>query len=173
MAFPPASAPARHSCSLESLVEAAGLAADLPSAVAAQFETPAVLLETAPGRCRPAQSQFRTISRQNCARGKKTPRYPYDNRARPNCQVPDRLVLWGTVAVRNPLHAFNLIGPPEKAHQIPPFSPKKSEDVSRLKAFGLLAGIRLDAPLKIFAAPGPQAVATGRIPDKAKRSKHH
>jgi len=131
------------------------------------------LLETVPGPCRPAQSQFRTISRQCCARGKKMPRYPYDNRARPNCQVPDRLVLLGTVAVRNPLHAFDLIGPPEKSHQIPPFTPEKSHDVSRLKAFGLLAGISLDAPLKIFAAPGPQAMATGRIPDKAKRSKHH
>src|SRR5580704_12549152 len=67
----------------------------------------------------------------------------------------------------------HFIGPVEEAHEIPLLVPQKTDDIFWLKALGLFAGIGLNPPLQIFTAPGPQAVAASRIPDKAERRKHH
>lgn len=76
-------------------------------------------------------------------------------------------------ARRQPFEVIHLIRPAKKLKQIALFSPEKADNVLRLETFSFFAGVCLDPPLQVFAAPGPQPMATSGIPDKTERRKHH
>jgi len=82
--------------------------------------------------------------------------------------VPSTGNLSDPVSMGDAFHAFDLVRPAKETHKIAFFAPEESNDVLRLKALSFFAGVGFDAPLEIFTAPGPQAVATGRIPEKTK-----
>lgn len=61
-----------------------------------------------------------------------------------------------------------LAGPEEEAEQLPFRVPHETEDVAGAEGFGGLAGVGLNAPAKVLAAPGSEAVAAGGVPDEFK-----
>lgn len=62
--------------------------------------------------------------------------------------------------------------PFEEVEQIPPLAPGEAQNVNGPDVFGLHPGVSFHAPLKIFAAPGSQARAARRIPQKSYGGDH-
>ena len=71
-----------------------------------------------------------------------------------------------------PHFPLQLSSPGKEMQQLPARIPDEAEDFKRPETLGLFAGICLDPPLEKLALPGRQAIATGSIPDEAKRRKH-
>jgi len=61
---------------------------------------------------------------------------------------------------------LHLAGPEEEAEQLPLGVPHKDEDVAGAERLGGFAGVGLDAPSEVFAAPGREAVTAGGVPDE-------
>jgi hypothetical protein len=59
--------------------------------------------------------------------------------------------------------------PAEEAYQLGPFLPHKEPEVAGVDGVSLSAGIGFYAPFEVFAAPGHEAMAPGRIPQEANR----
>jgi hypothetical protein len=67
---------------------------------------------------------------------------------------------------------FQIAHPFQEAKQIPLFAPGEAQNVNGPDAVGLHPGVGFYAPLKIFAAPGSQARAARRIPQKSYGGDH-
>ena len=67
---------------------------------------------------------------------------------------------------------FQIGRPLQKAKQIPLFAPGEAQNVNGPDAVGFHPGVGFYAPLKIFAAPGSQARAACRIPQKSYGGDH-
>lgn len=65
-----------------------------------------------------------------------------------------------------------LAGPEEEGQEFPLGVPHEGEDVAGAEGFGRLAGVGLDTPAEVFAAPGREAVAAGGVPDELERAEH-
>jgi hypothetical protein len=66
-----------------------------------------------------------------------------------------------------PAPGSEIPGPAEEAHQLGPFLPHKEPEVAGADGVSLSAGIGFYAPFQVFAAPGHEAMAPGRIPQEA------
>ena len=67
---------------------------------------------------------------------------------------------------------LHLAGPEEEAKELPFGIPHEGEDVASAKGFGGLAGVGLDAPAEVFAAPGSEAMASSGVPDEFECAEH-
>jgi len=65
-----------------------------------------------------------------------------------------------------------LAGPEKKAQELPLRIPHEGEDGAGSEGLGRLAGVGLNAPAKVFAAPGREAVAAGGVPDEFECAEH-
>ena len=61
---------------------------------------------------------------------------------------------------------MHLAGPEEEAEEFPLGVPHEGEDVAGAEGFSGLAGVGLDSPAKVFAAPRREAVAARGVPDE-------
>jgi hypothetical protein len=68
--------------------------------------------------------------------------------------------------------ALQAASPGQKIEQLPSGLPNEGKNVAAAEGLGLLAGVGLDAPFEIFAAPGSEPVATSCIPEKTEGRKH-
>src|SRR5271163_1949184 len=68
-----------------------------------------------------------------------------------------------------PAPGLEILRPAEEAHQLRPFLPHKEPEVAGVDGVSLSAGIGFYAPFQVFAAPGHEAMASGRIPQEANR----
>src|SRR6476660_3832397 len=63
--------------------------------------------------------------------------------------------------------AFHLAGPAQEAPEFVTLAPHEFPELHEADLLHLHAGVGLDAPKKIRAAPGSQTMATGGIPKEA------
>src|SRR5580700_5175212 len=68
-----------------------------------------------------------------------------------------------------PAPGSEILRPAEEAHQLDPFLPHKEPEIAGVDGVSLSAGIGFYAPFQVFAAPGHEAMASGRIPQEANR----
>src|SRR5580658_10421568 len=68
-----------------------------------------------------------------------------------------------------PAPGSEILRPAEEAHQLDPFLPHKEPEVAGVDGVSLSAGIGFYAPFQVFAAPGHEVMASGRIPQEANR----
>src|ERR1700728_2047600 len=69
------------------------------------------------------------------------------------------------------LPGIHAVDPAEKTQKIPLLAPDETDDIAQAQLVSFHAGVSLDAPFEIFAAPGAEAMAAGGIPDESQRRK--
>lgn len=67
---------------------------------------------------------------------------------------------------------FHLAGPPQEAPEVAALTPHELPEFEESDLLHLDAGVSLDAPEKIGAAPGGEAMSLGGVPEKADTVPH-